>query len=83
MTADDILAYLRSGTVADVCVCGQLIPDTAIYYAFPLSDDADAPLAYVNEWHEHCLGEWEYERCHPLDPDGILDWGIKHRHYTP
>ena len=46
----------------DICVCGRLIPDTVVYYAFPLSPDNDAPFAYVNEWHDHCLGEWGWRR---------------------
>lgn len=46
----------------DVCVCGQLIPETAIYYAFPLSEDNDEQFAYVNEWHENCLSEWGWRR---------------------
>lgn len=78
MTVDDLLAYLR-GSIAEACICGQVIPDTAIYYGFPLSDDADAPMAFVNEWHDQCLNEWGFERCHEDDPEGIL--GIKHRHY--
>ena len=61
MTPDDILDYLR-GSANDVCTCGQTIPDQAVYYAFPLAEDADAPFAYVNEWHDHCLGEWGWRR---------------------
>lgn len=54
------------------CVCGQLIPDTAIYFGFPLSEDADQPIAWINEWHDHCLSEWGWVR-------DDSDWGIAHR----
>lgn len=62
--------------VPDVCICGKVIPDTAIYYGFPLSDDADQPMAFVNEWHEHCLGEWGWTR-------DDSEFGITHVHYEP
>lgn len=55
----------------EVCVCGQLIPETAIYYAFPLDEDNDAEYAYINEWHGHCLGEWGWTRDDSA-------WGIAH-----
>lgn len=61
MTVDDILTYLR-GATAEACICGRSIPATAIYYAFPLADDADEPCAYINEWHEECLREWGWRR---------------------
>lgn len=47
----------------EVCVCGKVIPDGVIYYGFPLDPDNDAPMAYVNSWHDHCLAEWGYVRA--------------------
>lgn len=56
----------------DSCVCGQVIGPSAIYFAFPLSEDNE--YAYVNEWHEHCLAEWGWRRSY--DPENWL--GIEH-----
>lgn len=57
-TVSDLLGY----SPPMVCVCGQLIPDRAIVYGFEQSEDNDAPMAFINEWHEHCLGEWGWRR---------------------
>jgi len=74
MSPDDILAWLAQQP--PVCVCGQLIPDTAIYYGFPESPEADEPMAFVSEWHEQCLGEWGWIRDNS-------ELGIAHAHYQP
>lgn len=57
--------------VPDICVCGKLIPDGTVYYGFELDPDNDAPMAFVNSWHDHCLGEWGYIR-------DDSDFGIRH-----
>jgi len=56
-----------------VCVCGRIIPDTAIYYGFPLSEDNDEQFAWINEWHDNCLGEWGWVR-------DDSEFGIRHRY---
>lgn len=61
--------------VSDLCVCGKTIPDTAIYYGFELSEDNDAPMAFINEWHDHCLGEWGWVR-------DSSDFGIGHIYWA-
>jgi hypothetical protein len=69
MTADELMRWLANA--AEVCVCGKVIPDNAIYYGFPLSEDADEPMAFVNEWHDGCLAEWGWRRDNS-------DFGIAH-----
>jgi len=58
-------------TENDVCVCGKVIRDGIIYYAFELDENNDAPLAFVNSWHDHCLAEWGWVR-------DDSDFGIAH-----
>ena len=70
MDANELMRWVANQQ--DVCVCGRLIPDTAIYYGFPLSEDADEPMAFVNEWHDQCLSEWGWRR-------DDSEWGITHR----
>jgi len=70
----DLSAFLGGYVPPEVCICGQKIPDTAIYYGFPLSSESDEPMAFVNEWHDHCLGEWGWQRSND-------DFGIEHVHY--
>lgn len=69
----DLAAFrtIASGFEPDICICGRLIPAKAIYYAFPLGPDNDAALAFVNEWHDHCLAEWGWVR-------DDSDFGISH-----
>lgn len=53
---------LATGPIPDICICGQLIPDGVWYYGFPLSTEAEQPMAFINSWHDHCLGEWGWRR---------------------
>lgn len=66
-----IYAHFDYAPEPDVCVCGKVIPDSAIYYGFPLSEDADQPIAWINEWHDLCLAEWGWIR-------DTSEWGIAH-----
>ena len=66
-----IYAHFGAYAVPDICVCGQAIPDNAVYYGFELGEDNDAPMAFINEWHDHCLGEWGWVR-------DDSEWGITH-----
>ena len=58
----------------ETCVCGKVIPAKATYYAIQLSDDADAGMAFINEWHDECLREWDFERDN-------TEIGVVHLHY--
>jgi len=64
------LRVIASNQHNDICVCGKIIPDGVIYYGFPLDPDNDAPMAFVNSWHDHCLAEWGYAKD-DFDPMGI------------
>lgn len=65
------VAELLGYPVTVVCICGSLVRDVA--YGFPLSEDNDEPIAWIDEWHDHCLGEWGWRR-------DDSEWGITHRY---
>jgi len=72
VTADELFRWLTRAN--PTCVCGKVIPDTAVYYGFTSSEDQDEPGVFINEWHEHCLGEWGWVR-------DTSEMGIAHGHY--